>query len=957
MERAVAPANIFRFGLFEADSARNTLTRNGVRVKLQDQPFRVLLLLLERPGDIVSRDELRQRLWSEGTYVDFDGSLNVILKKLRAALDDDSENPRFIETIPRRGYRFIAPVTVEPKAPATSLDSAAVVTAVEIAPESVPLVEPAPALQVGESAVVSSEVILTRTRPGYFVYAISAAVVLLIGVGWAVWHNYHSNSTRAGAHVPMRKSIAVLGFHNISGHPDDGWLSTAFSEMLRTELSGGEHLRLVSGEDVANLRVSSPWSQTDTLDQETTARIGNALSSDLLVLGSYTTIGKSDRGQLRLDVRLQDARTGEILTEIAEIGAAQDLFQIVSRVGTKLRERLGIPGMDEIEQASVVASLPRDPEAARLYALGLARLRQFDASSAKDLLEQATAADPKFPLSHVQLSRAWGVLGYEQNRRDEAKRAFDLSTDLPRAERMLVEGDYNDSLGNHEKAASIYHALFALFPDNVEYGLQLASAQQIAGHGSEALATIAQLRNLPAPASQDPNIDLVAARTVRQKADSLNLIHAALAKASAQGKKLVYARARHDECITLVYGEHPQDGEIPCEEAYSTFLAAGNRLAAADCLRLIGDRQGGQGHYDQAIDTYQKSLSMLQSLGDHEKMGAVLNNMANAMMNQGKLDKAEPVFRQAKMHFDAAGDRRNSVTAMSNLADVLYLRGQLAAATTAYHQALETEQSFDPSQPGYLLYRLADLELTQGNIKDAHLHVTQAIDSFHGELAEPITSALMVLGEVAKAEGDLNAAKDALNRSLSLRQKLGDMTLVSEAQEELADLAIEEGHAADAENTLRQAIAVFEKENSAPDQTTAYTLLSNALLTQGKTEEARAALVRAADFDRSTPDPSLKLPISIQRGRIEASATNPASDSHQELRASAATAKKLGYYNLECEARLVLGELDMKSNPASGRSQLTALAAETRSHGLELLARHAEQSAAATGTVVAANKP
>src|SRR6478672_1311656 len=115
MESTAISAKIFRFGLFEADAAQGTLTRNGVRVKIQDQPFRVLVLLLERPGETVRREELRQRLWPDGTFVDFDGSLNVILKKLRAAIDDDSDNPRFIETLPRRGYRFIAPVSNDRK--------------------------------------------------------------------------------------------------------------------------------------------------------------------------------------------------------------------------------------------------------------------------------------------------------------------------------------------------------------------------------------------------------------------------------------------------------------------------------------------------------------------------------------------------------------------------------------------------------------------------------------------------------------------------------------------------------------------------------------------------------------------------------------------------------------------------------------------------------------------------
>src|ERR1051325_11440689 len=112
MEQTTASGNLFRFGIFEADSTGGTLTRSGARVKIQEQPFRLLLILLERPGETVSREELRQRLWPEGTYVDFDGSLNVLLKRLRATIGDDPENPRFIETVPRRGYRFIAPVVV-----------------------------------------------------------------------------------------------------------------------------------------------------------------------------------------------------------------------------------------------------------------------------------------------------------------------------------------------------------------------------------------------------------------------------------------------------------------------------------------------------------------------------------------------------------------------------------------------------------------------------------------------------------------------------------------------------------------------------------------------------------------------------------------------------------------------------------------------------------------------------
>src|SRR6185437_2503610 len=101
---------LYRFGIFEADPANARLMRNGIRVRLQDQPFRVLDLLLERAGQVVSREELRAPLWPAGPFVDFDGSLNAALKRLRTALGDDADNPRFIETVPKRGYRFLAPV-------------------------------------------------------------------------------------------------------------------------------------------------------------------------------------------------------------------------------------------------------------------------------------------------------------------------------------------------------------------------------------------------------------------------------------------------------------------------------------------------------------------------------------------------------------------------------------------------------------------------------------------------------------------------------------------------------------------------------------------------------------------------------------------------------------------------------------------------------------------------------
>ena len=958
MNHAGGPGKLFRFGLFEADPV-GTLTRNGGRVKIQDQPFRLLVLLLEHPGEIVSREELRQALWPEGTHVDFDGSLNVILKRLRAALDDDPDRPRFIETVPRRGYRFIAPVAVIEKI------SRAVSPETEIAgvPEN-PITQAAHAPALGDLPGLLSR---WRQKRRQLFYAMFALALVLLVAGWLKWGALsnkfaRSHSSAGNSPVQMRKSVAVLGFKNLSGRNEDAWLGTALSEMFSTELAAGESLRLISGEEVANLRTTSPWSQTDTLDRATTARIGNALNSDVVVLGSYTAIAAPDGGQLRLDVRMQDAKTGEILTEIAEVGTTQNFFRLVSRVGSQLRTRLGIEQLQGSEQAGVLAALPLDPEAAQFYALGLARLRQFDALAAKDLLEQAAAVDPKFSLVHAMLARAWAHLGYEQKRREEAKKALDLATDLPRAQHMLVEGEYYESLGKQEEAASTYHALFELFPDNIEYGLRLAAEQSIAGHGGQAMEVIRRMRSLPPPSSDDPRIDLAEARAMKDnKPAALAIVRQAMRKASDRGQRLLYALGRKEECLVLLYGEHPDQAAQSCEDAYNIFLAAGNRLAAADAMRLMADGIGAQGHYEQAIVTYQRALQMLAGLGDHEKTGAILNNMAINYGSEGKLDRAEQLYAQAKLHFEQAGDRTNIAETMVNLADIAYLRGNLPHAAKLYEETLDLIATLDRGEPEYVLFRVADLELAQGNVKQAQRLAQQAVDGYRPIQGayQYLTAAMIELGKALELQGDLAGAHSQFEQALAIRQKVGALQLAAESQIELAHLAIEEGHPEQAESLLRAALAELEKEKNDPDASSAYTLLSQALLRQGRLAEASKAARHGADLSLTNSDPALRLAAQIQKARVEI-ATAPVSKSglgaaQQHLESVIGTAKRLGYHNLEYEARLALGELEVKANPSSAHKHLSALASETHHLGLELLARRAE-AVIANGALEAENR-
>ena len=474
------------------------------------------------------------------------------------------------------------------------------------------------------------------------------------------------------------------------------------------------------------------------------------------------------------------------------------------------------------------------------------------------------------------------------------------------------------------------------------------------------MEVIHQIRRLPPPSSDDPRIDLAEKRAMKSNIPAeLALVRSAIRKASERGQKLIYALARKEECTILNYSEHPDEALPACEDAYGVFLAAGNKSAAADAVRNIGDTLGTLGKYQQSIETYERALNLLEGLGEHNKAGAVFNNMAIAYENKGNLDRAEHLYRAAKVEFGQAGDVTNQITATGNIADILYLRGNLAGADKLYQEALRIAGSVDSSE-AYLLYRLADLDLSRGRVQDARRLAQQAVDAFQATQGsyQYLTPAMLDLGEVLEAQADLSGARSQFEQSLATAQKIGALVNAAESQEELARLAIEEAHPERAEALLHNAIAEFEKEKSDPDLSSAYTLLSRALLMQGKLDEARTTAQRGAEFSLTSSDPALKLPAEIQQTRVEAASAETEGKrlaAARRLQSVIATANRLGYYKLECEARLALGELELKINSSAAHKHLKDLASETHERGLELLARQAE-GAGSSGTAVAENR-
>src|SRR6266852_575536 len=323
MQATESRAQTRGFGVFEVDVRAEELRKRGVRIKLQEQPFQILCLLLEHSGEVVTREELRQKLWHAHTFVDFDRSLNKAMTKLRSALADSAESPRYVETIPRHGYRFLATVYTDQdgaakqnaKAPATDSE----------APGAHAITEGANTPSAPEPPSLRRRVLLKR-------FYVPAAVLLFVLTGAAAYLRMHSLSVLGGSSsvASPRRSVAVLGFKNLSGDAQEAWLSTALSDWLMTELTAGEQVRTISAESVARMKMELALPDVASLSRESLARIRKNLGTDFVVVGAYATMGGKSESQIRLDLRLQDTRSGETADAISETGTESHLLDLVS---------------------------------------------------------------------------------------------------------------------------------------------------------------------------------------------------------------------------------------------------------------------------------------------------------------------------------------------------------------------------------------------------------------------------------------------------------------------------------------------------------------------------------------------------------------------------------------------------------------------------------------------------
>jgi DNA-binding winged helix-turn-helix (wHTH) protein/tetratricopeptide (TPR) repeat protein len=704
----------FVFGPYEADLPSGELCKNGTRIKIQDLPLRLLSVLAEKPGRVVTREEIQKRLWPEDTFVDFEDALNTAVKKLREALSDDAETPRYIETIPRRGYRFVADVK-------------------QISPTARGVVSVAETPSAEAARETSAAIHGRQSRVKTWVVAAAAVVVILGGLGF--WLLYG----RPAFSFSARDSVLVSDFENQTGDP-------RFDEALRTafivSLAQYRHANVFPRVRVGTVLQMMGKSQTERITPAVGREICQRENIRGLITGSITRTGQ----EYALSAELIDPQTGATVRSYLERSYGEDhVLDALDVIAADVRRDLG-ESLYQIHRAD--RPLPqvttRSLTALKQYADGTTLWHQGNYKDAGTLLRAAVQTDPDFAMAHAALGNDYFsyIVNAPVQGKEEYDKALALSARTTDRERLIIQTSYAADQGHIVDADVLYRAYLSQYPD--DWSMLSDYALLLRRHG-RAPEAIAQYKEILRVAPDDAKTHVEMATAYR----SLNQVPEAL-RAYAEGFRLDPLRltagdtAREYGFLLVQNGEDKNAAEI-----FSGMLdKPETRESGMRSLALLDTYHG---RFASARKRFGECMTILQN--QQAALSKARVHLWLAILADGEGD-----LRAERRELDASFDNFEALGPKVVFGAWL---GRQYASGDALDKAEKIESLITPLTDTKSAEQRAYLQLLQGEIALAQGHADKAIELFN--LSNTENSTAFSVEALARAYQKAGKTDDAIS--------------------------------------------------------------------------------------------------------------------------------------------------------------------------------------------------
>lgn len=823
-------SRIYRFGEFELEPLERRLSSDAIRIALTPKAFDTLVLLVERAGRLVPKDELMKALWPRG-YIE-EATLSNHIWQIRRALGDTAKRTRFVETVPKLGYRFAAPVAVECRA---ALGEALELTTPPGAPN-----------QAQQAGVTTAEAPIHRPRMSATLLAGAVALTLVVAaIAWRTGNRHPGRETA----VPADRTLAFVGFNNLSQSTGNAWLDPALTAMLGTELSAADRLRVIPDELVRDARQGVGAPLTGGYGPDTLGRLRRRLGADYVVSGSYLVAVGGVEPTLRVDVQIQDTRSGVVVATVSNQAGLSALAQLVNQAGAGLRDRLGV-SIPNATLAGLVARVqPPTTDVAHHVGVALDAMQRHDAARARDELLEAVAQAPEFAPSYLYLSRAWSALGFREKALAAAEQAAARPGDLPPDLKLEIDAAVQTDRYAWDEATATWKSLAAMKPLSIEYRIDGIDAAIAMGDFSGAQATLAQLRRLP-QAVGDPRVDLAAARLARARSDTQEaeqLAIQALAQSRSREMPALAADAEYELASARTLLGHYELAASDARSAIGAYRALGNPHGESAARRQLAAALADQNQTKEAREEYARALAIAQRIGDAGEVGAVYRNIAALLWYAGDRDGTRAAARQALAIAQETGDLPLQAWTLRALATIAADDAASDEVMSQYAEVTDlTERAHDRGGHAWSLATTADELRLRGDLTAAQDLCARALYEA-AALTDPqfkIYSAF-TCGQIALDRGEFDRSRDLLEHAEALSTSSRNPVYAANAQLLLGQIEFEAGHWQEAMKRLEAASQGFAGVEAATGEADAEALLAVCAQAMGDATARDSALSKA----------------------------------------------------------------------------------------------------------------